>query len=263
MTTTTNAAGRWPRRATRATRDLVITTVATLLAVLALLAAGPAAAQAATPEDDRPPTAVRTQVAVDCAYAAIDAGWTGDDLVISVAVALAESDCIADATHDVVGGECDGSVDRGAWQINDCYWPIDMDQWDDIQYSADYSHDEIWPVLGWEGWTTYNNGMYLDRMGEAQAAVDEAQGGGDDVTGVVTTEGYDLFVRDAPNTAGEIVGALADGTTVTISCQTEGEWVYSEVYDFWTNLWDQVGPGEYVSDAYVDTGSNDPVAPAC
>ncbi len=207
----------------------------------------------------------RVQVGVECAEAAINAGWKGEDLVISVAVSLAESDCIPWAVHEVgeEGGDCAWSQDLGAWQINDCWWDPDPERWDEVQYSADYAY-MVWEALGWPGWTTYNNGMYLDRMAEAQAAIDEAGGGGGDPTGVVTTgDGSELLIRSGPSTSDAVVGAFPEGTVVTISCQTHGESVYSEVWDFTTDLWDQVRPGEYVTDAYVDTGSFGQVAPDC
>ena len=205
----------------------------------------------------------RLEAGVECAEAAINTGWTGDDLVISVAVSLAESDCIPWAVHDVgeEGGECAWSQDLGAWQINDCWWDPDPERWDEVQYSADYAY-MVWEALGWPGWTTYNNGMYLDRMDEAQAAIDAATG--DSPTGVVTTgDGSELYIRSGPSTSDAIVGSLAEGAVVVITCQTHGESVWSEVWEVSTDLWDQVGPGEYVTDAYVDTGSHGQVAPDC
>ena len=63
------------------------------------------------------------------------------------------------------------------------------------------------------------------------------------------TGGMGLNVRSAPSTTGGVVGWLAEGTTVTIACQTEGTWVSG------TNVWSFVAShGGYVSDAFVYTG---------
>lgn len=48
-----------------------------------------------------------------------------------------------------------------------------------------------------------------------------------------------------------------------IYCQIRGQRVYSEVYRVWTDLWNRIGTGRYVSDAYVYTGSDGLVAPTC
>jgi len=248
---------RAPGQARRWLTMIILTALALVTASVPALAAGE---REAAPSDDR------LQVGVECAEAAINAGWTGEDLVISVAVSLAESDCTPWATHDVgaEGGACAWSQDLGAWQLNDCWWDVDPDRWRELQYNADFAY-MVWEALGWPGWTTYNNGMYLDRMTEARAAIDAAGGGGgDDPTGVVTTgDGSVLHLRSGPSTSDPVVGSLAEGTVVAIICQTHGESVYSDVWEVSTDLWDQLGPGEFVTDAYVDTGSHGQVAPDC
>src|SRR5690348_16070470 len=63
-----------------------------------------------------------TSAAADlCARVASNAGFTGDGLVMSVAIALAESGCDPSAR----GVNTDGTVDRGLWQINN-YWHPDV-----------------------------------------------------------------------------------------------------------------------------------------
>ena len=57
-----------------------------------------------------------------------------------------------------------------------------------------------------------------------------------------------------------IVGSVADGAYVTISCQKHGGSV-TGTYGTST-LWDKIGAG-YVTDAYVSTGSDGQVAPTC
>jgi hypothetical protein len=58
-----------------------------------------------------------------------------------------------------------------------------------------------------------------------------------------------LNVRDAPAKNSTRVGWLAEGTAVTVACQTEGDVVGS------SNVWDYLAEANgYVADAYVDTG---------
>jgi uncharacterized protein YraI len=80
-------------------------------------------------------------------------------------------------------------------------------------------------------------------------------------TGTVHTDsGAALTVRGTPSTSGSPVGTIADGTAVTISCQTNGSTVDGKYGT--SDIWDKVGDG-YVSDAYVYTGSDGRVAPDC
>jgi uncharacterized protein YraI len=80
-------------------------------------------------------------------------------------------------------------------------------------------------------------------------------------TGTVHTDsGIALTVRATPSTSGSPVGTIADGTDVTISCQTNGSTVDGKYGT--SDIWDKVGDG-YVSDAYVYTGSDGRVAPDC
>lgn len=81
-------------------------------------------------------------------------------------------------------------------------------------------------------------------------------------TGTINTEsGIALTVRSGPGTGYSSVGTIADGTRVTIYCQAKGTSV-TGTYGT-TTLWDKIGDGRYVSDAYVYTGSDGQVAPTC
>ncbi|MEU6880048.1 SH3 domain-containing protein [Streptomyces sp. NPDC046712] len=73
--------------------------------------------------------------------------------------------------------------------------------------------------------------------------------------------GYRVNVRSGPGTQFRIVRTLALDVRVPIYCQTPGEWI-SGPYGT-TNLWDNIAPGEFVSDAYVNTGSDGYVARRC
>jgi hypothetical protein len=82
-------------------------------------------------------------------------------------------------------------------------------------------------------------------------------------TGTVNTAGADLTVRSGPGTGYSAVGSVADGTTVTIYCQTSGTTV-TGTYGT-SSIWDRIGTGRYVSDAYVQTGYDGyiPNVPRC
>ncbi|MGP3924025.1 SH3 domain-containing protein [Streptomyces sp. 8N616] len=73
--------------------------------------------------------------------------------------------------------------------------------------------------------------------------------------------GYRLNVRSGPSTSSRLVRVLPYGARVPIHCQRPGETV-SGPYGT-TRIWDKIGRGEYVSDAYVKTGSDGYVAPRC
>lgn len=89
-------------------------------------------------------------------------------------------------------------------------------------------------------------------------------GGGDPglPTGVVDTGTFDTVnIRSGPGTTFAIVGTATDGQVIQISCTARGSSVTGPFGT--TDLWDRMRDGGYISDAFVDTGSNDPVAPAC
>ncbi|WP_406123629.1 SH3 domain-containing protein [Streptomyces sp. NBC_00989] len=68
-------------------------------------------------------------------------------------------------------------------------------------------------------------------------------------------------VRSGPGTGYTIVRVLAEGSQVPIYCQTPGTTVTG--YYGTTNIWDNIDDGEYISDAYVNTGSDGYVRPHC
>jgi uncharacterized protein YraI len=72
--------------------------------------------------------------------------------------------------------------------------------------------------------------------------------------------GARLNVRSGPGTGYSIVRVLPEGASVPIYCQAPGTTVSG--YYGTSNIWDNVGDG-YVSDAYVNTGSDGYVAPRC
>ncbi len=79
--------------------------------------------------------------------------------------------------------------------------------------------------------------------------------------GRVNTAGAPLTVRAGASTSSAAVGSVSDGATVRISCQKRGQSV-SGTYGTST-LWDKIGDGRYIADAYVSTGSDGQIAPTC
>ena len=77
----------------------------------------------------------------------------------------------------------------------------------------------------------------------------------------MATAGAALTVRTGPGVSYAVAGKVADGARITISCQTAGSKV-SGTYGT-TTIWDKIGSGRFVSDAYVYTGSDGRVAPDC
>lgn len=102
-----------------------------------------------------------------------NAGLHGNGLVISIAVALAESQGWSQAV--LINTDC--SHDRGVWQINS-------------RWHGEVSDDQAFnPVTcaqatarissngnDWTPWTTYNNGAYNQFMSRARTAASQAGG---------------------------------------------------------------------------------------
>ncbi|GAB2737369.1 SH3 domain-containing protein [Streptomyces bullii] len=119
--------------------------------------------------------------------------------------------------------------------------------------------------------------MSVDRVEEAPDRVEAdrvqevADGGGSEpvVLAVQTTAvtyypvapGYRLNVRSGPGTGYPVVRVLPEGAKVPIYCQTPGTTITGPYGT--SNIWDNIDNGEYVSDAYVNTGSDGYVRPRC
>ncbi|MEU0531534.1 hypothetical protein [Amycolatopsis tolypomycina] len=80
-------------------------------------------------------------------------------------------------------------------------------------------------------------------------------------TGVVSTAGDPMNVRASASTTAAIKGLAANYARVNIECYVEGDTVTGKFGT--SNIWDRIGPGHYVSDTYLQTGSDKPVAPHC
>ncbi|MET9520440.1 SH3 domain-containing protein [Streptomyces sp. NPDC002994] len=73
--------------------------------------------------------------------------------------------------------------------------------------------------------------------------------------------GYRVNVRSGPGTNYRIVKVLPYGARVPINCQKPGERITGPYGT--TNLWDNIANGQFVADAYINTGSDGYVAPRC
>ncbi|POX47774.1 SH3 domain-containing protein [Streptomyces sp. Ru72] len=98
----------------------------------------------------------------------------------------------------------------------------------------------------------------------------EEVGSGDEANAVTTAAalryyavapGVRLNVRSGPGTSYSIVRVLNEGAYVPIYCQTPGSTVTG--YYGTSNIWDNISNGEFVADAYVNTGSDGYVASRC
>ena len=79
--------------------------------------------------------------------------------------------------------------------------------------------------------------------------------------GIVASPGKPLNVRSGPGTGYRAVGLAANTARVPLLCYLRGTTVSGTRGT--TNLWYHVGPRNWVSDAYLITGTNQPVAPHC
>ena len=80
-------------------------------------------------------------------------------------------------------------------------------------------------------------------------------------SGTVSTAGDPVNVRASTTTSGAIKGLAANYAKVPIECYVNGDSVTGKLGT--STIWDRIGTGEYISDTYVQTGSDNPVAPLC
>ncbi|WP_329321900.1 MULTISPECIES: SH3 domain-containing protein [unclassified Streptomyces] len=114
--------------------------------------------------------------------------------------------------------------------------------------------------------------MAVERMESTDSVASTENRNGETATATADTDvarlvtypiapGSVLNVRSGPGTGYRIVRVLSEGSRVPIFCQTPGQSV-SGPYGT-TSIWDNIANGEYVSDAYVKTGSDGYIAPRC
>jgi hypothetical protein len=139
--------------------------------------------------------------ATDIARVAKGAGFTGKNLTIAVAVALAESRGDPNNTGKV--GE------KGLWQI----YPKAHPDWDrgGNLYDPAYNARAAFAISGggsnWHPWTTYNLGTYLLWMNQAEVGAQnvEAKGG---IGGAVAGALPDTSTLSATNPIAGITGPI-------------------------------------------------------
>jgi uncharacterized protein YraI len=103
--------------------------------------------------------------------------------------------------------------------------------------------------------------MSVDRVEEVESG-DEAEAvAAAALTYYPIAPGVRLNVRSGPGTSYPIVKVLPEGTKVPIFCQTPGTTVTGPYGT--TNIWDNIADSQFVSDAYVKTGSDGYIAPRC
>ncbi|MGA5418492.1 SH3 domain-containing protein [Streptomyces pseudogriseolus] len=73
--------------------------------------------------------------------------------------------------------------------------------------------------------------------------------------------GVRLNVRSGPGTGYPVVRILPEGAKVPIFCQTPGTRVTGPYGT--SSIWDNIANGEFISDAYVYTGSDGYFRPRC
>ncbi|MGW1399524.1 SH3 domain-containing protein [Streptomyces sp. NPDC002405] len=107
--------------------------------------------------------------------------------------------------------------------------------------------------------------MSVDRVEEARGGDEEGAVGAQAAAAAAryysVAPGVRLNVRSGPGTGYGIVRVLNEGVQVPIFCQAPGTTVSG--YYGTSNIWDNIGNGQYVSDAYVYTGSDGYVASRC
>jgi uncharacterized protein YraI len=104
--------------------------------------------------------------------------------------------------------------------------------------------------------------MSVDRVEEAGSdGVAEAVATASALRYYSVAPGVRLNVRSGPGTDYSIVRVLPEGAKIPIFCQTPGTKVTGPYGT--STIWDNIDDGEYVADAYVNTGSDGYVTSRC
>lgn len=82
-------------------------------------------------------------------------------------------------------------------------------------------------------------------------------------TVTVNTGSGVLNVRSAPSANSPKIGAVDNQTRVVIVCHSRGEPFSGGPYRLTTTIWNRLDTGGFVTDAMLNTGSDDPVVPRC
>ncbi|WP_275003909.1 hypothetical protein [Promicromonospora iranensis] len=166
--------------------------------------------------------------------------------------------------------------DVGPWNTTDDYWndPATRQSWADLpqgrpQAQAAYQDSYNGGLDGFgrrvanPAGIDLGDGTFWDGVGLTDNAWTTVTylWTGSGPKGIVRTSGGPLTVRSGPGTGRAAVGQAGNHANVVIECTARGTTV-TGTYGT-TDLWNRIGPGNWISDAYVNTGSSGPVAPAC
>jgi hypothetical protein len=150
---------------------LVLAAAAALLLVPVVLVG---AAVGALSGGADPSMSVSAHGAAGLTVAAVQAGFTGQGLRLAVAVGLAESsgNPTARGPNPPTPGCPAGSVDRGAWQLNNCHHPEVSDACaDNLACAAAAAYRISAGGANWSEWTTYTSGAYQAQLAAADQAL--------------------------------------------------------------------------------------------
>jgi Lysozyme like domain len=110
----------------------------------------------------------------ELAYVAETAGFSGEDLVTAVAVALAESGGDTEAMGRSDSGTSVGNRDHGLWQISGRWHGMKLQAtWWRNPYANAQMAFKIWNDAGqkWTPWAVFNSGIYEKYLPDARIAV--------------------------------------------------------------------------------------------
>jgi hypothetical protein len=166
--------------------------------------------------------------------------------------------------------------DVGPWNTKDDYWnpSATREMWKDLPrgrpeaqaaYQNGYNggRDQFGRTVANPAGIDLADGTFWDGLkltGNSWVNV-TYQWTGSGPKGVVRTAGGTLNVRASASSGAASKGLAANYANVIIECTVRGETVAGTYGS--SNLWDRIGPGHFIADAYVYTGSDLPVAPAC
>ncbi|MGI5190597.1 hypothetical protein ACQEVI_20840 [Promicromonospora sp. CA-289599] len=166
--------------------------------------------------------------------------------------------------------------DVGPWNTTDDYWNggETRQSWSDLPrgrpqaqaaYQDDYNRgrDGFGRQVANPAGIDLGDGTFWDAVGLTDNAWTTVTylWTGDGPKGVVRTKSGPLNVRSGPSTDYPAVGQAGNYANVVIECTARGARITGTFGT--TNVWNRIGPGNWVSGAYVFTGTSAPVAPSC
>ncbi|MFC4334552.1 peptidoglycan DD-metalloendopeptidase family protein [Salininema proteolyticum] len=119
------------------------------------------------------------------------------------------------------------------------------------------------------GWAWYEQNAYQGwaerngtRLYNSNCCLTNYGPGYSEVLGTAHNPGGVVNVRNGPGASSGIVRTVSHGQQVPLACHVRGE-AMEGPWGNTSDIWNRLEDGSYVSDAWMDTGSNDPVVPAC